>query len=216
MRVKEFNMKKLLLSSVVLLSTVFITACTQKQETSSVKPNQKSETAVKQKNTTASSKHTSSDSNTQTITAGTGTDGKSIYPAAAYKNLPLDLSDKGFIIKSITKGTGSLTGKPIIEMEVTFTNKSKMNQSPYMAFVIDFDVQQTDGQTTQSLLGANGEMGNFGNQDLVKMGDTQVNPGATVDAIIGFQLDDESKDVGFVLRSSQFNGNPQGFAWHNQ
>ena len=37
LRVKEFTMKKLLLSSVVLLSTVFITACSQNQENSNAK-----------------------------------------------------------------------------------------------------------------------------------------------------------------------------------
>ena len=56
-----------------------------------------------------------------------------------------------------------------------------------MAFVIDWDVQQTDGITTQNLNGANGQMANVENQETVSMGDTKVNPGATVHAIIVYK-----------------------------
>lgn len=157
-----------------------------------------------------------SESTTTTSTAEVWT---KPYPKEAYANFPITHSSttSDFTIKGIAKHENAMfPGQSIIAIEVSFTNKASQPTSPYMAFVLDFDVQQTNGTITESLNGANGQMGNVSNQDLVKMGDAQVNSGATVDAIIGYSLSDPSLDVGFYVRTSQLTGNPQGFAWSNE
>ena len=140
------------------------------------------------------------------------------YPSDSYAEFPATYETDYAIyeITNITKSTGSMTGEEIITIEMEFTNLSDQPTSPYMRFIGDFDAQQTDGITTESLMGANSEMSNIENQEAVSMGDTQVNPEATVHAIIGYTLNDPDLDVGFILRSSQIIGEPQGFAWLNE
>lgn len=140
------------------------------------------------------------------------------YPSESYAELPATYETDHAIyeITNITKSTGSMTGTEIVSLEMEFTNKGNEPTSPYMRFISDFDAQQTDGVTTESLMGANSEMANLEDQEAVSMGDTQVNGDATVHATIGYTLDDPELDVGFILRSSQISGEPQGFAWMNE
>lgn len=200
-------MKKIILGCIVTLGVVALGAC------SSQKQQRTTSTQISSKQVEQTSSSSSSVAQ-QTQQSQTTT-----YPEASYKNPPFDASftgGNGYKIKSITKMTGSMDGKTIIAIELTFTNNGKTPNSPYMAFVTDWDVQQTDGTTTSSLNGANAQLGNVANQDAVKMGDTQVNPGATVDAIIGYTLADDNLDVGFITRVSSITSNPQGFAWANK
>ncbi|MDK6292642.1 MULTISPECIES: DUF5067 domain-containing protein [Aerococcus] len=139
------------------------------------------------------------------------------YPAEAYWNFEANgdvvanTMSNQYKVKSINKDTGAMTGAPIIWLELEYTNNGQQPQSPYMAFVVDFDVSQTDGTTTQTLNGANGELGNVPNQEAVEMGDAQVNPGKSVDAVIGYRLAIPDDDVLFSLRSGQ-----GAFAWANE
>lgn len=64
-------MKKLLLSSVVLLSTMFITACTQKQETGSAKDGD-----IEMTTSSTSKEESSSSSSTSSSTSSTSSDSK--------------------------------------------------------------------------------------------------------------------------------------------
>ncbi|MFU2203630.1 DUF5067 domain-containing protein [Streptococcus pluranimalium] len=199
-------MKKAIYLGLITLSAVVLTACGGEEKTtkSSVESSAASSTTEKSEAT-----QTSNSSTEQTTT----------YPTDAYKQAPFDASfnpGNGYKIKSITKATGSMENKPIILIEMTFTNNGNNPSSPYMAFVTDWDVQQTDGTVTKTLNGANGRMGNVENQEAVEMGDTNVNPGATVDAVIGYTLEFENEDVGFITRSTANTSNPQGFAWANK
>ena len=196
-------MKKISLFGITLLSVAVLGACSSNSSSNSSSSSSSSSTTTEQ--TTSGS---SVESTEQTTT----------YPSSAYVSYPYTANvpnGNSYVIKNITKTTGSLDGSPIITIEMSFTNNGSYPVSPYMGFVTDWDVQQTDGVTTESLMGANSQLANVANQDLVKMGDTQVNAGATVDAIIGYTLDSDTEDVGFILRSTASTSNPQGFAWAN-
>jgi len=116
-----------------------------------------------------------------------------------------------YTINSVERSKGSMTGAPIITLNLTFTNLTDETQSPYMQMVSDFNIIQTDGTTTESLMGANSEMGHLENQEAVEMGDTQVNGGATVEATIGYQLTIPENPVGFIYRPSEITGEDAGF-----
>ncbi|GLB80357.1 DUF5067 domain-containing protein [Streptococcus alactolyticus] len=196
-------MKKISLFGVTLLSVAVLGACSSNSSSDSSSSSSSSSTTTEQ--TTSGS---SVESTEQTTT----------YPSSAYVSYPYTIdvpSGNSYVIKNITKTTGSLDGSPIITIEMSFTNNGDTPTSPYMGFVVDWDVQQTDGTTTESLNGANTQMANVDNQDLVNMGNTNVNAGATVDAIIGYTLASDTEDVGFILRSTSLTSNPQGFAWAN-
>lgn len=199
--------KKLIFSGVALLSTLTLAACSNNNTTNNTGAS--TEVSTIQSSTTTS----------QTVENSTSSEQTTTYPASAYKVAPFDASipnGNGYQIKNITKTTGSLDNKPILVIEMTFTNNGQTPISPYSAFIVSWNAQQTNGTTTTTLLGANGQMGNIENQEAVAMGDTMVNPGSTVDAIIGYSLADENADVGFILRTTEITNNPQGFAWANK
>jgi len=195
-------MKKISLFGITLLSIAVLSACSNNSSSS--------ETSASTAGSTT--EQTTSDSSVDT------TEQTTTYPSSAYVAYPYTINvpnGNSYVIKNITKTTGSLDGSPIITIEMSFTNNGDTPTSPYMGFVVDWDVQQTDGTTTESLNGANTQMANVDNQDLVNMGNTNVNAGATVDAIIGYTLASDTEDVGFILRSTSLTSNPQGFAWAN-
>jgi len=123
----------------------------------------------------------------------------------------LNTENAGYVINNVERSEGSMTGAPIMTLNMTFTNTSDQTQSPYMQFVKDFNVIQTDGTTTDALSGANTEMDHLENQEAVEMGNTQVNPGATVDATIGYQLEYQDGGVAFIYRPSEITGENSGF-----
>ena len=104
-------------------------------------------------------------------------------------------------------------GKKVLVLEMTFTNKQQQASSPWMTFALDYAAQQTDGTTTVELMGANGQMANVENQEAVEMGDANVNPGATVEAVIGYDYTNPESVVNFILRSSMISGQPKGFVF---
>lgn len=74
MRVKEFNMKKLLLSSAVLLSTVFVTACSQNQASTDPEDDEV-------EMTTSSTSNEESSTSTSTSSTQTATSSEPFNPA---------------------------------------------------------------------------------------------------------------------------------------
>lgn len=195
-------MKKLSLLSIVVLMSFSLAACSS---------NNSSESA-------SSSNSTTVKSSVEKSSETTSTEQTTPYPTSSYKTAPIDASipnGNSYKITNISKSTSSLDGSEILLVEMDFTNNGTSPTSPYLAFVVDWDVQQTDGTITKNLNGANGAMANVENQEAVSLGDTQVNPGATVHAIIGYKLEDPKGDVGFIIRTTQITGNPQGFAWAN-
>lgn len=140
------------------------------------------------------------------------------WPDAAYwtqDELPkeMEFDNAKYTIHSIDISEGSMTGSTIITLTMDYENLGDQTNSPYLSFITDMNAVQTDGNTTVTLNGANAEMDNLEDQEAVSMGDTQVNPGGEVHATIGYTLSDPSLDVGFIIRSTEIMGNPQGFAW---
>lgn len=140
------------------------------------------------------------------------------WPDGAYwsqDDLPkeLEFDSAKYTIHSIDISEGSMTGSTIITLTMDYENLGDQTNSPYLSFITDMNAVQTDGNTTVTLNGANAEMDNLEDQEAVSMGDTQVNPGGEVHATIGYTLSDPSLDVGFIIRSTEIMGNPQGFAW---
>lgn len=74
----------------------------------------------------------------------------------------------------------------ILALDVTFTNNSDQSTSPWMAMI--FKAEQETDTTVELLNGANGIFPEDYETEKVEMGDTNIKPDATVDAIIGFEL----------------------------
>lgn len=203
------KMKKIIFGlSILVFSMVSLAACGGNNDASANK-----------NTTTTSSKVVASPNNSQNTNTSTSTQqstaqtNENLDANGVLKKYPytLDLNNATYKILSIQKSTGSITGDPVMVIEMEFTNKGNQPKSPYMSFVTDFDVQQTDGTTTSSLNGANGQLANLENQDAVKMGDANVNAGATVKAIIGYTLKYNDKPSTFIYRPSQVSGENNGF-----
>lgn len=91
----------------------------------------------------------------------------------------------------VVNGTEVIEGQyddfgDILALDITFTNKSDQPTSPWMALV--FKAEQETETTVELLNGANGLFKEDYNPEKVKMGDTSIKPGATVDAIFGYEL----------------------------
>ena len=96
-----------------------------------------------------------------------------------------DNGDYVYEIKNIEQLDGKYD-MPILAVEMSFINNTDEPQSPWMSVGIEA-VQETD-VTVEMLTGANGQFPDDYKTDLVEMGDTNVKPGATVDAVIGFEI----------------------------
>ncbi|WP_206859074.1 DUF5067 domain-containing protein [Candidatus Enterococcus mangumiae] len=95
--------------------------------------------------------------------------------------------------KIVIKNTEELTSqydvnKKILAMEIEYTNKGDEAQSPWFAFATSIRAIQETDTTEEILNGANGLFAEDYKPDLVKMGDTNVKSGATVDAVIGLVI----------------------------
>lgn len=140
-------------------------------------------------------------------------DNKNLNSEGVLESYPylLDLDNATYNILGTQKIDGSMTGDPILVIEMEFTNKKNEPQSPYVSFISDFDAQQTDGTTTDSLNGGNGQYDNLEDQEAVKMGDSNVNSGQTVKAMIGYTMKYKDQPTTFVYRPSQITGENNGF-----
>src|SRR5690625_4982284 len=74
----------------------------------------------------------------------------------------------------------------IITVELRLTNNTDEPIDPWMAMGLSAE-QETEA-TVEGLDGANGLFPDDYKGELVEMGDTDVKPGATVDAVIGFEI----------------------------
>ncbi|WP_193751997.1 DUF5067 domain-containing protein [Oceanobacillus picturae] len=106
---------------------------------------------------------------------------------AKVSDTSLDTGDYVYEIKE----TEQLDGKfdddtQILAIELTFTNNSDEPTSPWMALGIKAE-QETD-VTVETLNGGNGQFPDDYKTELVEMGDKNIKPGATVDAVIGFEI----------------------------
>lgn len=90
------------------------------------------------------------------------------------------------VIKDYDFLTGIYNDAPIIALTIEFTNKDNEPIDPWFGAPIKAE-QETD-ITVELLDGANGLYPEDFKPDLVKMGSTKIKPGATVDAVIGFEL----------------------------
>ncbi|MFC0361413.1 DUF5067 domain-containing protein [Enterococcus canintestini] len=201
-------MKKLVLS--LLVATFALAGCgdTNKNNTEEGNSTEIESTAssTKMESTISSTKVVDSSEKQETQNPNLDENGVLInYPYS------IDLEGATYNILSSKKLDGAMTGNPIIILEMEFTNKKQQPQSPYMSFITDFDAQQTDGKTTTTLMGANTEYGNLDDQEAVKMGDSNVNSGVTVKAIIGYTLQNKEQPVTFIYRPSQISGQNNGF-----
>lgn len=97
-----------------------------------------------------------------------------------------DNGDYVYEIKAIEQITSQYDDTQILAIEMSFTNNTEEATSPWMSLGIDAE-QETE-TTVETLMGANGLFPEDYKPDLVKMGDTDVKPGATVDAVIGFEI----------------------------
>ncbi|MFC5465970.1 DUF5067 domain-containing protein [Lederbergia graminis] len=110
------------------------------------------------------------------------------------------VSDTGFDngkyvyeIKEIEQITDKFGDVQILAVELAFTNNTDKPKSPWMSMGL-FAEQETD-VTVETLTGANGRFPDDYKPDLVKMGDADIKPGATVDAVIGFEIQFPGKPV---------------------
>lgn len=194
-------MKKFIKLGIISLAALSLVACSNTNEES----NQNDSSTTVNSNT----------STVETTTQSSETEAKSSYINDVLPSNYVDNS-YAFTFTGFKKIDSSLSGDKIVAIEMEYTNNSNTPTSPYMAFTMTFSPQQTDGVTTETLLGANGQLGNYPDQSLVEMGDKQVNPGATVKAVIGYKLSDENIDAQFIVLTSQLTGNLQGFVWRNE
>lgn len=99
----------------------------------------------------------------------------------------LDTGDYVYEIKEIEQMESRFgDGTQIIAVELSFTNNSDVPVSPWMS--LGFFAEQETDTTVEQLNGANGLFPEDYKTELVEMGDTDVKPGATVDAVIGYEL----------------------------
>src|SRR5690625_4379542 len=115
----------------------------------------------------------------------TNTENQEVKEKSSVSDTTLDTGDYVYEIKDIEQVVGK-EDMNILAVEVEFTNKSDEPKSPWMAGEL-FAEQETE--TTVELL--NGALGMFPDDykpELTEMGDTNVKPGATVDAVIGYEI----------------------------
>lgn len=103
-----------------------------------------------------------------------------------------ELSDSSFEVRDYVyeiKETEQITGtrdEEVLAVEISFTNNSDEPISPWMSLGIRAE-QETD-VTVESLTGSNGSFPDDYKSELVEMGNTDIKPGATVDAVIGYEI----------------------------
>lgn len=160
-------MKKLLLLITTLFLTLGLAACggTNSEEQSTNQDNQ-----TESENTEETNKEETEDKNNKSEVSDT----------------TLDTGDYVYTIKEVEQITSKYDDTQILAVEIEFTNNSDEPTSPWMAMGITAE-QETD-VTVETLNGANGLFPDDYKPELVEMGDTDIKPGATVDAVIGFEI----------------------------
>lgn len=96
-----------------------------------------------------------------------------------------DNGDYVYEIKEVEQIVGK-NDMDILAVEMTFTNNTDEATSPWMS--IGLAAEQETDTTVESLTGANGRFEDDYKPELTEMGDTDVKPGATVEAVIGYEI----------------------------
>lgn len=106
----------------------------------------------------------------------------------------IDDGDYVYEIKAVEQITSQYDDAQVLAVELSFTNNTDEPTSPWMALGLSAEqeaeatVEGLDGATVEGLDGANGLFPDDYKTELVEMGDTDIKPGATVDAVIGFEI----------------------------
>ncbi|HEY5576407.1 MAG TPA: DUF5067 domain-containing protein [Clostridiaceae bacterium] len=97
-------------------------------------------------------------------------------------------SDGIYEIKSVEQMKGKYGDNQIIAITLNYTNTTDKAQSPWFAIALDMNATQETDKTVEPLNGANGYYPDSYKAEAVKMGDTDIKPGATVEAVVGYTL----------------------------
>ncbi|MFS0786020.1 DUF5067 domain-containing protein [Shouchella sp. 1P09AA] len=166
-------MKKFLLTS-ALVSVFVLSACGDTNEESNSSDSEEGATAEENTDSTNDSEESSEDVDDQN-------------DSAAVSDTTLDTGDYVYEIKEIEQLESQYDeNTKILAIEVSFTNNSEDPTSPWMAQ--GFMAEQETDTTVETLMGSNGLYPEDYKPELVDMGDTDIKPGATVDAVIGYEI----------------------------
>ncbi|AIC93665.1 MULTISPECIES: DUF5067 domain-containing protein [Shouchella] len=186
-------MKKLLLSS-ALVSLVVLSACGDGNEETTTDPVE--ETSADSTDSTETSDESTEDTDETEEDTQEEND-------SATNDTTLDTGEFVYEIKEIEQLDSQYDASTqILAVELTFTNNSEDAISPWISQGITAE-QETD-TTVETLMGSNGLYPEDYKTELVEMGDTNVKPGATVDAVIGFEILYPGEPV--TLKEFTFNG----------
>ncbi|GIN89117.1 hypothetical protein J22TS1_01680 [Siminovitchia terrae] len=109
-------------------------------------------------------------------------------PKQELSDTTMETDEYKFVIKNVEQLKSPLNDSQILALEIEFTNKSDEATDPWMALAVNIRANQETDATVEMLDGANGLYPDDYKTDLVEMGDTDVKSGATVDAIVGFEI----------------------------
>jgi len=76
----------------------------------------------------------------------------------------------------------------IIAITMNYTNTTDEPQNPWFAIAFDMTATQETDVTIETLMGANGQYPEGYKPEAVAMGETDIKPGATVEAVVGYTL----------------------------
>ncbi|MGY3778427.1 DUF5067 domain-containing protein [Isobaculum melis] len=114
-----------------------------------------------------------------------------------------------FVIKEVEQLTGKYDNKQILAITIEFTNKGDTPTSPWMAFATSIKATQETDVTVETLNGANGYYPDDYKPELVEMGGTNIKPGATVEAVVGFDIEFPGSPV--QMLDFNLSGKPEKF-----
>ncbi|WP_054753619.1 DUF5067 domain-containing protein [Piscibacillus salipiscarius] len=174
------NNEKTIITSTSLMLTIFLAACGDDGETEADTTNDETETEETNEGDQETENEDSETENEKENKDEESSDESEVSDTV------LENEDYKYVIKGTEQLTGKYEDRPILAVEVEFTNKTDEPTSPWMALALKAE-QETD-TTVEILNGANGLFPDDYKPDLVKMGDTNVKSGATVEAVIGYEI----------------------------
>lgn len=98
-------------------------------------------------------------------------------------------SNGTYEITAIEQMAGKYGDKQIIAITMNYTNTTEEAQNPWMAIAFDMSATQETDVTVETLMGSNGQYPEEYKPEAVAMGETDIKPGATVEAVVGYTLE---------------------------
>lgn len=92
-------------------------------------------------------------------------------------------------ITAIDQMAGKYGDKQIIAITMNYTNTTDEPQNPWFAIALNMSTTQETDVTIETLSGSNGQYPEDYKPEAVAMGDTDIKPGATVEAVVGYTLE---------------------------